>query len=323
MAHWSFSGLGLDDEEREQRFFKPTPGCACVFTSLSVRVTAEITPLGVTDYSPSTWSAVRSLLPQEFHRKCVEERVKLVDVRNHYESRIGYFVDGGGEEAVKPQVRRFSQWPQWVKEHCQELVSEDENESQQLLTYCTGGIRCEKGVRWMEEYLSTSEGHSTSQRPIYTLQGGIAAYLTWMEEEIATGRKTKEESLFKGQNYVFDARGSIGISDSEPVSECHVCKIKSARFGKCASEGCHLVLVVCEECEKGDVRCCSSCKENEELRKKAICECEQEREKQLWGGERVKEERTQGWRKKKRTLATATLQNEFTKGLDIRLKLAG
>ena len=175
----------------------------------------------------------------------------------------------------------------------------------------------------MEEYLSKSgDADAATQRPIYTLQGGIAAYLTWMEEEIAAGRKTKEESLFKGQNYVFDARGSMGIEGADPVSACHVCGIKTARLGKCASEGCHLVLVVCEECESGDVRCCSSCKELEEKGKKAICDCEQEREKELWAGERVKEERTQGWRKKKAKGAATTLRSEFTKSLDIRVKLA-
>jgi predicted sulfurtransferase len=342
-SHWSFSGLGLDDDtstsselqdevqRNRDEFFKPTPGCRCVFEGiLNIRVTAEITPLGVTNYSPSTWEAVRALEPADFHQKCVDEDVKLVDVRNYYESRIGYFVSPTSGEAVKPPIRRFSQWPQWVKEHGDELM-ENKAESEglekskpQVLTYCTGGIRCEKGVRWMEEYMSKDELRNQGQ--IYTLKGGIAAYLTWMEAEIAAGRKTAEDSLFKGRNYVFDARGSTGLAGAEPVSTCHSCGIPSGRLSKCVSPGCHLVLVVCPTCELGDVRCCRDCLKlcHEEQgdvsghrRPRPLCECEQARERELWAGERVKEPKTQGWRTKKRTK-----EGGQGKKLDIRIKVA-
>ncbi|KFY92453.1 hypothetical protein V498_04944 [Pseudogymnoascus sp. VKM F-4517 (FW-2822)] len=246
-SHWSFSGLGLgcdtsasielqDEAQRNKdEFFKPTPGCRCVFEGvLNVRVTAEITPLGVTNYSPSTWEAVQALEPAEFHQKCRDENVKLVDVRNYYESRIGYFVSPTSGEALKPPIRRFSQWPQWVKEHGDKIRGSGEKlpnlqkGKPEVLTYCTGGIRCEKGVRWMEEYMSRDE--QRDQGNIYTLKGGIAAYLTWMEAEIAANRKTAEDSLFKGRNYVFDARGSTGLAGAEPVSTCHSCGVPSDRL---------------------------------------------------------------------------------------------
>ncbi|KAK3314054.1 hypothetical protein B0H66DRAFT_567670 [Apodospora peruviana] len=318
VAHWSFRGLDLVDLQKQDAFFKPGPGCACVFADLKVRTTAEITPLGVTNYSPATWSAVQPLSPAEFHRKCWEENVRLVDVRNHYESRIGYFVSPKGGEAVKPPLRRFSQWPQWVKGGGltdiiigTEKSLEDENNDggpPPVLTYCTGGIRCEKGVRWMEEYLRMmNPGHHHRLGPVYTLEGGIAAYMTWMEAEIAAGRKLPDDTLFKGQNYVFDARGCTGIETGEPVSCCHVCGVKVARLGKCATEGCHLVLVICDECERtavtGGVRCCEDCLDtwarNKEVQTggpKSMCRCEREREKELWGDGkgRLKGPRTQG-----------------------------
>lgn len=340
-SHWSFSGLDLEfaagaSPEAETQimrdeFFKPTPGCRCVFGGvLNIRVTAEITPLGVTNYAPSTWEAVRALEPQLFHQKCLEENVRLIDVRNHYESRIGYFVSPKGGEAIKPPIRRFSQWPQWVKEHGNKIVGtengseEIRKEKPQVLTYCTGGIRCEKGVRWMQEYMTKEE---QGEREVYTLKGGIAAYLTWMEDEIVAGRKSADDSLFKGRNYVFDARGSTGLADADPVSTCHSCGIPSGRLGKCRSPACHLVLVVCSACELGDVRCCNSCRElsnKKELEKDIVkqkgptplCECEQAREKELWDGERVKEPKTQGWRKKK------AMGVGLAKSLDIRIKLS-
>ncbi|KAK3201603.1 hypothetical protein GRF29_185g1428573 [Pseudopithomyces chartarum] len=117
-SHWSFAGLPLSTPEAQDAFFKPTPGCACAFPGgASIRVTAEITPLGITDYAPASWGNVISLPPAAFHALCEEGDVPLLDVRNHYESRIGYFVSKGNAPAIRPAVRRFSQWPAYVERH--------------------------------------------------------------------------------------------------------------------------------------------------------------------------------------------------------------
>ncbi len=230
----------------------------------------------------------------------------LLDVRNHYESRIGYFVDPQtGEAALRPPIRRFSQWPQYLAQH-KDIPKGAQGK--QIMTYCTGGIRCEKGVRWMHENLEHEPGEK-----IYTLRGGIAAYLTWMDEEIQQGRKQISDSLFRGRNYVFDARGSMGLSiPTEPVSTCHVCSVATDSLSKCRSNGCHLVLVVCSRCDWGDPRCCQSCHEidaadlagisPEAKSPRPICACEQAREECLWGGDRVKAPKMQGWKKEKRKL---------------------
>jgi predicted sulfurtransferase len=299
LSHWSFEGLGLESEEKQRAFFKPTPGgCACVFggAPASVLVKNEITPMGVTDYVPKNWGAIESLSPKEFHEKCFEQGEKvLIDVRNHYESRIGYFVDPvSGKEAVRPRIRRFSQWPQYVKRFMAGSGEEQKKTGRQIMTYCTGGIRCEKGVRYLQEKMKKREGDR-----VCTLKGGIQAYLTWMDKEIREGRMNPEDSLFKGRNYVFDARGSTGLSGDvtvEPVSRCQTCGMPSDRLSKCQSRGCHLVLVVCQDCEEGaGPRCCGSCEkfdgefsvyqEDAAPLRRPICDCEKEREAQLWGGE--------------------------------------
>jgi len=302
ISHWSFAGLDLESEQAQQEFFKPTPGgCACVFGGVpaSVRVTSEITPMGVTNYLPSSWSNIEVLTPEEFHERChTSPDVLLLDVRNYYESRIGYFVSPQtGEPAIRPAIRRFSQWPQYVKRYM--TGSEQKKE---VLTFCTGGIRCEKGARFLEEHMPESK--------VATLKGGIAGYLMWMEAEIKAGRKKPEESLFKGRNFVFDARGSttLGDEDGEPVAKCHLCKKSSNRLSKCRSKGCHLVLVICAGCEmEADPRCCQNCLDMDvlahadgELKEKTsrpICACEKEREAELWGGEYVKQPKTQKSRK--------------------------
>jgi len=155
---------------------------------------------------------------------------------------------------------------------------------------------------------------------VCTLRGGIAAYMMWMEEEIKEGRRTAEESLFRGRNYVFDARGSTALSediDVTLVSECQTCGTPSARLSKCRSEGCHLILVVCLACEdSADPRCCQNCLDIESQSSteegtpkvsRPICSCEQERELKLWGD--WKPIKTQGWRK-------AKSQNLRSRGLD-------
>lgn len=284
-AHWSFSGINLSTPPERDTYFKPTPGCACAFNGkASVRVTAEITPLGVTNYAPSSWSNVVSLQPPEFHELCQKGDTPLIDVRNHYESRIGYFVTGDGTVAVRPAVRRFSQWPGYVVRHI--LGNDAYKKPQGVATYCTGGIRCEKGARWMQEAL-VKEGGS-SDAPVYTLHGGIVAYQAWMQEEIGAGRKKPEDSFFKGSNYVFDARGTIGAQ--ETVSVCHSCRRPEDRLGKCEMPGCHLVLVVCGSCEQGaSIACCEDCRQiNSEQqstasRSRRMCRCENDRERTLWG----------------------------------------
>lgn len=324
--HWSFSGLGLDSDEQKCRdFFKPTDGgCKCVFGGeASVRVTAEITPMGVQDYQPRDWDVVTALSPPDFHERCLRggdaEKMVLLDVRNHYESRIGYFVDPRtGQPAVRPAIRRFSQFPGYVKQYFGEET--EARPPREIMGYCTGGIRCEKSMRFLAENMDSREGDR-----VFTLQGGIAAYLLWMDAEIRLGRKTSEDSLFKGKNYVFDARGSMGLeegSSTEPVAACHACGTREDRLSKCRSTSCHLILVICRDCEEaGEARCCADCSRLdrddadavEGARKlegpRRICSCERAREMLLWGGERVKVPRAQGWRKARKV-----------GGIDVRIK---
>ncbi|PQE10550.1 Rhodanese domain protein [Rutstroemia sp. NJR-2017a BVV2] len=295
VSHWSFAGLSLSPEDTEgvKNFFKPTPGCACVFSHLNIRITDEITPLGLTNYSPQNWDSVVYLSPEEFHNAIIasnsedgeeggENQTLLLDIRNHYESRIGYFSPSPNTQipTIKPQIRRFSQFPAFVKKHMMDAAPKT------IYSYCTGGIRCEKATRWIAEQKPADQ--------IYTLKGGIAAYMAWFEGEVKGGRRRKEECLWRGREYVFDARGSLGLGlgvedgmeGSEKVAMCHGCGKAEDRLGKCMMEGCELVLVVCEECN--DVKCCEDCGEMNEKGKRGICSCERERELRLWGPEGMK-----------------------------------
>jgi predicted sulfurtransferase len=318
-SHWSFVDLSLHTGDAKSQFFKPSNGCACVFNNVAnVRVAAEITPMGVEGYLPQDWNKIESLEPKEFHQKCYEGKTLLFDARNHYESKIGYFIDPHtGDPAIRPPIRRFSQWPHYVKQHAQDIG----NEKSQIMLYCTGGIRCEKAARWMQENIPES-----NKPKICTLKGGIAAYLAWMEVEIENRRQQPEDSLFKGRNYVFDARGSVGLPEAtETVSCCHSCEQSTINLSKCQSKRCHLVLVVCLDCIHNDVRCCQDCKdidEGEESRTsvagaRPICTCEKERESLLWGGEQRKKSKN-----KRRKNGTGDLAELGTReSIGIRVKI--
>jgi predicted sulfurtransferase len=317
VAHWSFAGLALRELAESKRFFKPSPGCACVFRSTFVRLCAEATPLAITDYAPSaaSWARVHDLEPAAWHRVAATARgpragaqTVLLDMRNAYESRVGYFVGADGDAAVRPLIRRFGQFPQWVRRRWDVDVGAglaaglDETSQQRapvgLLTYCTGGIRCEKASRWL---LEQHDAAAAASPEICTLRGGIHAYLAWVADEVEAGRMQPGDSLFRGRNYVFNARGSLGLpgppvtDDVEArnlVARCCACDGPCARLATCRGPGCRLVLVVCEACAAAsDVVCCDDC---ERVNGRAgsedgtrMCLCERTREALLWTGTTV------------------------------------
>jgi UPF0176 protein len=73
--------------------------------------------------------------------------------------------------------------------------------------FCTGGIRCEKASAYM-----LTQGFAE----VYHLQGGILKYL----EEVP-----KEESLWRGECFVFDNRVSVDHDlEKGSFDVCHGCR---------------------------------------------------------------------------------------------------
>jgi predicted sulfurtransferase len=66
------------------------------------------------------------LTPAEFHKELLKCDGQLIDLRNHYESQIGYM-----ENAILPPIRKFSSFPKWLK-------SQGNNFTPKVYTYCTG-----------------------------------------------------------------------------------------------------------------------------------------------------------------------------------------
>jgi UPF0176 protein len=117
----------------------------------------------------------------------------LLDCRNLYESARGSF---SGATPLKTQVFQDS----W-----QELEEETKNidKDQPVHIFCTGGIRCVK----VGSYLKQKLGFSNVRR----LEHGIIGYERWAREH----HVDKFESVWEGENFLFDKRRQAAKADEE------------------------------------------------------------------------------------------------------------
>ena len=100
-----------------------------------------------------------------------------------------------------------------------------------VVTYCTGGIRCE-----VLSSLMVARGF----REVYQLDGGIVRY----------GEEYGDDGLWEGSLYVFDGRGSTTFSDRAAVlGRCAGCGGATSRMRNCVDPACREQLVVCEACD--------------------------------------------------------------------------
>jgi UPF0176 protein len=208
---WS-EGTGLDDDGR-----------SLDFPRLSVKVRDEIVSFGApgelrVDESGVVGGGVK-LDPDGLHSLVAErDDVVFFDGRNRFEAEIGRFRD-----AVVPEVST-------TREFVAELDSGkyDHLKDKPIVTYCTGGIRCE-----VLSGLMRSRGFGE----VYQLDGGIARY----------GETFGDDGLWDGSLYVFDGRGSLDFSDHTAVlGQCAVCGAGTKRMRNCADPSCREQLVVCE-----------------------------------------------------------------------------
>ncbi|KAF9279622.1 hypothetical protein BGZ68_007802 [Mortierella alpina] len=198
-------------EKRRYNFFKPTGGCRHVFgETMSIKVVEEICPLGAPELSvyKDPENKRGKLPPSEFHQKLKDlsgrDDVVVLDVRNYYESDIGRFPG-----AITPPIRKFSSFRDYVDRN------KDQFSGKTLLSYCTGGIRCEKATTYLRQSLASGDGSRPTE--VLMLDGGIHNYLEWIKQE-----NLASDSLWLGKNYVFDARQSLGLEGMTANTECPV-----------------------------------------------------------------------------------------------------
>ncbi|WP_044101663.1 oxygen-dependent tRNA uridine(34) hydroxylase TrhO [Neolewinella persica] len=204
------------------------------FLKLKIKVRPKIVADGLNDDTFDVTKRGRHLTALEVNKLLDQKDTIVVDMRNHYESEVGYF-----EGAIRPDITNFRDLLPVVEE-----MLEDKKE-QNIVMYCTGGIRCEKASAY---YL-----HRGFEN-VAMVDGGIIEYARQCE---ALGL----ESKYLGKNFVFDERLGERISE-HVVSHCHQCGNPSDRQLDCANEACHILFVQCEACAEKFEDCCSTqCKD--------------------------------------------------------------
>lgn len=121
---------GLSDIE-----WKISEGNDQTFPKLRVVVRPEVVTLGLKERGKdvSLKHKAHYIEPDELLRLYESgEEFTIIDARNEYEGRIGKFKD-----AIVPDIDNFREFPEFV-------ASIEHLKNKPVVTYCTGGIRCEK-----------------------------------------------------------------------------------------------------------------------------------------------------------------------------------
>ena len=188
------------DERFSHLWLKQSPSGELPFSKLKVKIRREIITFQPNDknpVSPATHPAP-TISPQQV-RKWLEtnESFTLLDTRNTYEVESGTF-----DTAQHLQLNTFRDFTKAVTDA---VEAGDIDPSQPVVTFCTGGIRCEKAAPWMLQ-----NGFST----VYQIEGGILNYFEHCGD-----------AHWRGSCFVFDDRVEITPSltptGATLCTQCH------------------------------------------------------------------------------------------------------
>ena len=196
--------------------FKDSTSDRLLFRRFSVKIRPEIVTLKTPHHFPGK-AENHHLSPTEWNRVLKEEKdFVLIDTRNWYETKVGTF-----KGAINPKTDVFTEFPQFVAEN--EFPKE-----KKMLIFCTGGIRCEKGIMELQ-----AQGYNN----VFQLEGGILKYL----EEYP-------EDQFEGECFVFDRRVALDqkLKPTQRFELCPHCGQPGDLKMTCIR--CDVESFVCDDC---------------------------------------------------------------------------
>lgn len=206
-----------------------------VFKKMFVRARSELVTLRLNEEDVDPREVTGNYLsPKEWYKKMQDPNTLILDARNKYEYDLGHF-DG----AIRPDIDYFRELPEWVDNN-RELL-----EGKEIMTYCTGGIRCEKFSGWLVEKGFDQVNH---------LEGGI---VTYGKDPEVRGKR------WNGQCYVFDERISVPINQEEHVivARDYFSGEPCERYVNCANPACNKQIIISEETEAFYLgACCRECR---------------------------------------------------------------
>lgn len=196
------------------------------FPRLSVKARPELvafnSPEEIVVGEDGVLNGGRHLSPRQVNDLVAErgDDVVFFDGRNKFEARIGKF-----KNAVVPDVRT-------THDFIAELDSGkfDHLKNKPIVTYCTGGVRCE-----ILSAAMLNRGFSE----VYQIEGGIVRY----------GEAYRDNGLWEGSLYVFDERLTVNFSkDAAVIGDCDVCGAPTSRVANCSNNDCRHRAILCETC---------------------------------------------------------------------------
>jgi len=183
----SIPGLESLQEKRSESDEQP-------FNRMLVKIKQEIIAFGIDGINPARYTSPK-VTAKELKRWLDEGRVfTLLDTRNTYEVKLGTFAG-----AVTLPLRHFRKFPEAVDALPAEMKQTP------VVSFCTGGIRCEKASPYLER---------AGFREVYQLEGGILKYF----EECGGAH-------WEGECFVFDKRVGVDPALRETGSQlCFACQ---------------------------------------------------------------------------------------------------
>lgn len=206
--------------------FKWSDGTGEDFPRLRVRVRPELVAFGAPDELKVDANGVvgggKHLKPREVDQLVAErgDEVLFFDGRNAYEAKIGKF-----KNAIVPDVDTSHDFIRDL-----ESGKYDDIKDKPIVTYCTGGIRCE-----VLSAIMINRGF----KEVYQIEGGIVRY----------GESQGDESLWEGSLYVFDDRMNVNFTDkAKTIGECEACGAATSKFRNCTNLACKDLVLLCDAC---------------------------------------------------------------------------
>ena len=164
-----FSFKKFDNNNKSKSSFQP-------FHKPKVKIKKEIVPMNLT-LNPKERNLNTHLDPREWNKLIKKKDTHIIDTRKPFEYEVGTF-----KKSINPNINNFRDFPKYLKKL---------KKNKPIAMFCTGGIRCEKTSVFLKK---------KGFKNIDQLNGGILNYLQKMK---------KEESLWKGECFVFDNRISL------------------------------------------------------------------------------------------------------------------
>lgn len=193
------------------------------YPKLQVKIRKEIVAFGVKVDPKKTG---KYLEPKQL-KKLYDDKKDfiIIDTRNDYESEVGKF-----KNAIIPKIETFKEFPDWIKK-------QKHLKNKKIVTYCTGGIRCEKATAYMKKI---------GFKDVSQIKGGVISYC-----------QEYPNTYWEGSLFVFDNRLTASMESEGAIAKCKLCGKETQHSTNCSNVECNAIYNCCKECLEKFNNCCS------------------------------------------------------------------